>query len=374
MRHASAASCARRALFPLAASLAAPLAVSLSAQRAPDPTPSPSLVVLSKTDHTLAIVDPATRQVLAKVPVGEDPHEVAVSSDGRTAYVSNYGGGAYHTITPVDLVAQKMLRTIELGALRGPHGLVFVGDKLWFTAEGSKVIGNIDPASRSVDWELGTGQGRTHMIYVAPDLKRIITSNVNSATISLFEVGVAGGRGGPGGAGRGGAGGRQGGQGGGPGGPPRPGQSEWDATVIPVGRGAEGFDVSPSGTELWAANALDGTISIIDVNARAVVQMLAVQLQGANRLKFTPDGKLVLVTSLTNPEVTVFDVATRKEVRRIPVGHGAAGLLMAPDGSHAYAACTPDGYVAVIDLKSFTVVGHIDAGPQPDGLAWAVRP
>ena len=110
MRHASAASCARRALFPLAASLAAPLAVSLSAQRAPDPTPSPSLVVLSKTDHTLAIVDPATRQVLAKVPVGEDPHEVAVSSDGRTAYVSNYGGGAYHTITPVDLVAQKMLR------------------------------------------------------------------------------------------------------------------------------------------------------------------------------------------------------------------------------------------------------------------------
>jgi hypothetical protein len=36
-------------------------------------------------------------------------------------------------------------------------------------------------------------------------------------------------------------------------------------------------------------------------------------------------------------------------------------------------ACTPDNYVAIIDLKSLAVTGHIDAGKQPDGLAWATR-
>jgi YVTN family beta-propeller protein len=52
------------------------------------------LLVLSKSDHTLAIVDPSSLQVIAKVPVGNDPHEVIAFTDGTTAYVSNYGYGA----------------------------------------------------------------------------------------------------------------------------------------------------------------------------------------------------------------------------------------------------------------------------------------
>ena len=98
------------------------------------------------------------------------------SSDGKFAYVSNYGGGAYNTITVIDLLAQKTLTPIDRGPLRGPHGLVFVGEKLWFTAEAAKVIGRYDPATQKVDLVLGTGQNRTHMIFVADDLKRIITS------------------------------------------------------------------------------------------------------------------------------------------------------------------------------------------------------
>ncbi|MGH2646122.1 MAG: YncE family protein, partial [Ginsengibacter sp.] len=53
-----------------------------------------SLLALSKTDHTLAIVDPVTLKVMARIPVGEDPHEVIASTDGKTAYVSIYGGGS----------------------------------------------------------------------------------------------------------------------------------------------------------------------------------------------------------------------------------------------------------------------------------------
>ena len=46
---------------------------------------------------------------------------------------------------------------------------------------------------------------------------------------------------------------------------------------------------------------------------------------------------------------------------------------MQPDGQRAYVAFSEDGFVAVVDLKTLEVVGKVDAGPNPDGLAWAVR-
>jgi len=169
-------------------------------------------------------------------------------------------------------------------------------------------------------------------------------------------------------------GGRPGGPGG-PGGPgagaPRP--QDWNETVVKVGNGSEGFDISPDGREIWVANAQDGTISVIDYAAKRVDATLAANVQGANRLKFTLDGKRVLVSTLDGPDLVVLDAATRKEIKRVAIGHGAAGIVIEPDGKRAFVACTPDNYVAVIDLATLAVVGHIDAGGQPDGMAWAVR-
>src|SRR5271170_127236 len=70
---------------------------SSSLVRAAD-TPANALLVLAKRDNMLAIVDPSSLQVIARIPVGNDPHEVIASTDGKTAYVSNYGFGAYNTL------------------------------------------------------------------------------------------------------------------------------------------------------------------------------------------------------------------------------------------------------------------------------------
>jgi YVTN family beta-propeller protein len=316
-------------------------------------TPANALLILAKRDGMLLIVDPSSLQVIARVPVGDDPHEVIASADGKTAYATNYGSGAYNTLAVVDLVAQKALPSVDLGALRGPHGVTFVGGKAWFTAEGAKAIGRYDPTAKSVDWILGTGQNRTHMIYVSPDMKLIVTANVSSGTVSIIEKTVGGpsGQGSPQGAPRG----------------------DWNETVVRVGNGSEGFDVSPDVKEIWVANAGDGTVSIIDLASKQVTQTLAADVSGANRLKFTPDGKLALISSLRGSDVTVIDTATRKTVKRIAVGHGAAGIQMQPDGARAFVACSPDGYVAVINLHSLEVAGRIEAGRDPDGLAWATR-
>jgi YVTN family beta-propeller protein len=327
------------------------------------------LLVLSKRGHTLAIVDPSSLKVLAQVPVGDDPHEVIASADGQTAYVSNYGGGSLHTLARVDLVGQKALPAIELEPLHGPHGLTFVGGKMWFTAEGSKVIGRFDPGTQKVDWVLGTGQDRTHMIWVSPDEKKIVTANVASGTMSLMELMAR--RQGPGGPPPARIGGAVGGAPQGP--PPGPRGADWEETVVRVGNGSEGFDVLGDGQTVWVANAQDGTVSIVDFASKKVIDTLALQVQGANRLKFTVDGKTALISSLRGSDLVFVDVASRKVVKRLKIGTGAAGIVMQPDGARAFVACTPDDYVAVIDLKTMDVVGKIDAGGEPDGMACAIK-
>jgi YVTN family beta-propeller protein len=300
-----------------------------------------SLLVLSKGDQTLSVVDPQALRVLGRVPSGPDPHEVVASADGRAAYIANYNGGG-NIITPVDLVAMKALPPIDLGQLRAPHGLAFAGGKLWFSAEGARAVGTYDPASGRVERVLDTGQQGTHMVFVSGDLQRLVTTNMGSGNVTIAER-PGGGRGG-----------------------------DWTQTLVTVGPRGEGFDVSPNGKEAWVANAGDGTVSIVDLSAKKVTETLPVNVNGANRLKFTPDGSLVLISTLSGSDLTVLDAAARKVSKRLPIGR-AAGIQMQPDGARAYVACTPDNYVAIIDLKTLEVAGRIDAGRQPDGLAWAVR-
>ncbi len=311
-----------------------------------------TLLALSKSDHTLAIVNAVTLKVIARVPVGPDPHEVIASYDGKTAYVTNTGGGRSFEINVIDLVGQKALPNIDTRPLIGPHGITFVGGKVWFSAEGTKSVGRYDPAMGKLDWSMGTGQDRTHMIYVTNDEKKIYTTNVSAGTVSILAdsmvqstnpMGVAQTR------------------------------RDWIQTVIKVSRGAEGFDVTPDGKQLWTAAADDGTISVIDLAKKKLDVVIDAKALGANRLKFTPNGKLALVSSLRSGDLLVFDVASRKEIKRINIGHGAAGIEMDPDGSRAFIGCTGDNYVAVIDLKKLEVSGRIDVGPGPDGLAWAIR-
>ena len=316
-------------------------------------TPARTLLALSKSDHVLAIIDPVSLKIVARVPVGPDPHEVIASADGKTAYVTIYGGGSLHELDVIDLVGQKGLATLDTQPLMGPHGITFVDGKVWFTAEGTKTVGRYDPSTGKFDWVMGTGQDRTHMIYVAPGGKRVYTTNVASGTVSILVDTLIKPNPGPNGF-------------------APPAHWDWQQTLISVSRGSEGFDVSPDGKELWTAASDDGTIAVIDLPSKKLTSTIDAKAIGANRLRFTPDGKRVLVSSLRTGDIFVYDVAAHQLIKKLNTGKGAAGILMDDDGSRAFIGCTGDNYIAIIDLKTLTVSGHIAIGGA-DGLAWAVR-
>ncbi|HEX3644119.1 MAG TPA: hypothetical protein VHT95_00855 [Vicinamibacterales bacterium] len=300
---------------------------------------SARLLVLNKEDANLAIVDPVSGAVLGRVPVGQGPHELVTSTDGKIAFASNYGTGPApgRTISMIDVAAQKELRRIDVSPLSRPHGLAFVGGKLYFSAEADKKIARYDPATNTIDWQFETGQATTHMVLPTRDGKTIFTSNIGGDSVSAIQQGADG---------------------------------VWTQTVIPVGKGPEGIDLAPNGREVWSAHSRDGGVSIIDVGSKKVAQTIAIGTKRSNRIKLTPDAKFALVSDIDTGEVVVLDAPARKVIAHIPVGKSPEGILMPATGGLAYVAVNGDNFVAVIDLKTWQVTKKISTGSGPDGMAW----
>ena len=234
---------------------------------------------------------------------------------------------------------------MDPGAFSAPHDVLYVGGKLYFTAEGFKTIGRYDPAANKVEWMLGIGQDGTHMMVLAKDQQTMWVPNRGSNSVSVID-GVAGG-------------------------PPK-----FKITAIPVpGKTPEGIDLSPDGRELWTATRGDGGVSIVDTASRKVVQSFNLKLTDANRLKFTPDGKVLILDGGAGTLV-VLDAASRKEIKRLKVAPGDSGdggIFVMPDGSRAYLGLRDDHSVVVIDLKTLEIENRFDmgAGSGPGCINWA---
>ncbi len=294
-------------------------------------TPSPGrLLVLLRDASALAIVDPDSGTVLGRVPTGRDPHEVTASADGRFAFVASMVDG----ISVIDLAAQEEVRRIDTGAGSSTHDVLFADGKVYFTIEGYKSIGRYDPSADTIDWTLGTGQEGTHLLVFDRDTNTMFMPNTRSNTITMIE-GIT------------------------------EGPAASTLTVIPVpGDLPEGIDLSPDGREIWTATRNDGGVSIIDVTSRRVVQTLDLGMRDANRLKFTPDGRVLIIDGEA-ASLVVMDAASRTVVKRVTVGAtdtGDGAVLVAPDGTRAFLGLRAADRVAVLDLTTLEVTQEMPMG------------
>jgi DNA-binding beta-propeller fold protein YncE len=369
-------------------------------------TPPVALLVGEKSRGFMSIIDPDKLEIVARVYFGGGPHEIA--TDGRYAYVTS----ALPTgITVVDVKEQKKLAPIEYGPFGSAHGLWQAGGRIYAGHEGTRVITRLDPATQKFDMVMGAGFG-THLLIVTPDEKTIFFASsttkqfgfIESATPFASTIPAAGNRGGGGrgqaaaaggnapvataapapasapaatAQGRAGAGtapaaapARGGGGGGGRGG--------FTVTAFPTTDSRlEGFAISPDGQQYWGININEHTVTVIDLPQKKVIETFPMETAFSNRLRFTADGKYVLISELMGPHPTmmVYDAKTRKLVKRLDPGAGGEGILIdpRPGKAQAFYAVSNGNKVAVIDTNTLTITKYIEGLGTPDGMDWYVE-
>ena len=317
-------------------------------------------------EGNLAFVNLSTGKVIKKVPVGKEPHEVAVSADKRYAVVSNTGSyqDAGNTLSVIDIAAQKEIHRVDLGPLYNPHGLWAMNGLFYFTAESSRMIGAYDPEKNKVVWLNGTGQDGTHTLAATKDGKYLISTNRGSGTISIFHLHKGHG---------------------GPGGNNDNDDAEkldplaagvWQETIVPVGRNPEGIAISPDEKQVWVGLKNGEGVAIVDLaQQKKVDDFKAGDARQLSRIKFSADGKYLLGTdNWPDGYLVIIDVASHKMVKKIELGNGAEAIFIEPDGRHVLVGVTGKNNVAEIDLQTLTISRRIETGEGPDGMAWCGKP
>jgi len=316
-----------------------------------------TLVVLNKSEATASLIDLESGKVRATLPTDFGPHEAAASPDGRLALVGNYGSREKpgSSLTVIDVTEAKVVKTIDLGEYQRPHGLLFLPDgrRALVTAEANKVLLEVDVKKGTVLNAFATEQDVSHMVEVALGGSKAFVANIGSGSVSVIDL-----------------------------------EKGINIGTIETGAGAEGITANIDGTEIWVTNRSADTVSVIDAETHEIL----VQIPCASfpiRAKATPDGKHALVSCARSADIAVLDVATRKEIRRIPQDLRAVdtgdrlfgdqfgessvpiGIVIHPDGKKAWVAHTNADVVVEIDLETWQIVRLLEAGREPDGMAYS---
>jgi YVTN family beta-propeller protein len=313
-----------------------------------------TVVVANMGENTATVLDVASRRVLATLPTGVGPHEVAVSHDGQWAVVSNYGqkqpGG--NSLTLIDLEAVAVKATIDLGEYRRPHSMAFLpGDSLLaVTSETSKKVLIVHPGRGVVVTTIETTAPASHMLALTADGRRIYTSNVAAGSITEQDVSAR--------------------------------TALRSINVAPV---VEGIAVTPGGEQVWVGSNKERTVSIVDTKTGTVIDTIG-GFGMPYRMAITPDGKTAVVTDPPKSNVLIYDVASRKLRFTVPIPSegvlgtaefaGSAspeGIILSRDGHTAYVALQGANRVAIIDVASGILTATMPTGTGPDGIGYSTR-
>ena len=311
---------------------------------APSSPSNGQLLVANKGDQTLGLIEPtAGRQVATVAEGGETGHEVAVSPDGKRAFVPIYGNSGVgmpgtdgSTIAVIDLGEHKLIHTFDFGHGVRPHCAVF-GPKdglLYVTTELEKSVTVIDPQTFKLLGSVPTGQPESHMLAISPNGRTGYTANVGPGTVSVLDL-----------------------------------LGRKTLTVISVAGHVQRISLSPDGHWVFTSDTEKPRLAVIDTATNKVDRWIDLPGTGYGTAP-TPDGKWLLAAIPSTNEVAVVNVATMRVVRTIKVPPSPQEVLVRPDGEVAYVSCSASHQIAAIQINDWSVK-QIEAGRGADGLAWA---
>jgi YVTN family beta-propeller protein len=303
------------------------------------------LLVANQGDADLGIVDPHSAQQVARiVEGGTTGHEVAVSLDGKTAYVPIYGDSSVgeagtdgRDMVAIDIASRKVVGHLDFGHGVRPHCAVMnpKDGMLYVTTELDQTVTIIDPKTLQVVGVIPTGQEQSHMLVISHDGRFGYTANVAPGTVSVLDI-----------------------------------PARKLVSVIPVSTKVQRISISADDKWVFTADQAKPQLAVIDTATNRLKTWIEIAAPGYGTAS-TRDGRWLLLCVPAASQVSVVDMRTLQVVHTIAVPKVPHEIVISPDDKTAYVSCIRSKKVAAIDLSDWSVKTLIDAGDSVDGMAWA---
>ena len=306
---------------------------------------APLLLVANQGDRDVSIIDTVTMKEIAKVPEGAvTGHEVAVSPDGRTAFVPIYGNSGVgkpgtngETMVVIDIPSRKVIATVNFGHPVRPHLPVYDRHTgmLYVTTELDHAITIVNPRTHEIVGSIPTEQPESHMLVLSHNGKLGYTANVGPGTVSVLDM-----------------------------------VKHKTIAVIPISRTTQRISISRDDSMVFTSDQTKPQLAVIDTSTNKIKAWVPLPDLGYGTAS-TKDGRWLLVTMPHAHQVAVVDLHSLKVVKTIDVPKSPTEIVIHPNGRIAYVSCGASGEIAVIDLSQWKVQSTIAAGKGADGMALA---
>jgi YVTN family beta-propeller protein len=247
----------------------------------------------------LVWIDPATDKVTRRIPIGPAPNQLAVTPDGKYAYVP-VNDGFYEV---VDVSQAKIIERIFTGGR--PHNTVCSvnGAHMYLAPMGNpKKVSIVDVAKHKIVGEIPF-TSVVRPVAVTQDEKRFFAEVDGLVGIEMADVAarkmihrVA---------------------------------AELSPEQTKIGSRSHGLAIRPDEKEVWGCDVEHHQVHVYDITADRPKQIATIPMPGGVYwLTFSPDGRFGYVSVLTRNEVAVVDTATKKVITTIPVGKEPKRLMV----------------------------------------------
>ena len=273
----------------------------------------------------------AGAEVLATLPVGKNPQQIAFSPDGATAYVA---AGRSNRVTLID--AKNLLVSGSMDAAGIPVGVGVLpesGDVL-VSAFKDGAVARLDRTTGKPTGRVETGAGSSML--AGPFLgEKFLVAAERDKRVSLID-----------------------------------GATMKLLASFPTAERPFPPAVTSDGKLGFLASFMDGTVTVIDLE-RKMLQTLFHVGQGPSGLAVLPGDEKLAVALWEENRVAIIDIKTRREVQNLQDGIGLQPLsvVVSPDGRLAFVNNRMSNDISVIRLPELSVVERVKVGEIPSAMA-----
>ena len=318
----------------------------------PAPNGKVRIIQTNSAGDNVHIIDPATNKVVGEITGIEVGHGAAAAPDGSRIYVSN------ESESTLDVVDARTLRVTTRIPLSGHPNNISIGrdGKRVYVAirEEPGLVDVVDTVALQKAKSIPI-KGAVHNTYVTPDGRYVVAGSIAGKTATAIDA-----------------------------------RTEEIAWVMDFDLGVRpmAFESNPDGSTkrmFVQLSELNG-FAVVDWATHKEVKRIDLPklaagkkpvLEGGNEshgMAVTADGKKLVVDSRLNSAVYVYSLPDLTLLGGVDVGRSPDWVTLTPDGKSAYVANAGSNDVSVVDLASLKEVTRIPVGQVPKRNITALLP